>query len=216
MNNKLTNDLKFDLHVHSKYSYDSFLSPEKIIKVAKKKRLDGIAITDHNTIKGGVEVSKINEDKDFQVIVGSEIKTEYGDIVGLFLDEEIRTRRFEGVIEEIKSQWGLSVLAHPYRQYKFPEKLINRVDLVEGFNARSRKGDNERACELVKKYKKPMTAGSDAHLSFEIGRGRTIVNSKIKEALKSGETKIEGEESNYYLVHGLSVTMEKIKGVAQG
>ena len=205
--------MKFDLHIHSKYSYDSFLSPERIIKIAKKKGLDGIAVTDHNTLRGGIEALKINEDKDFKVIVGAEMKTEYGDIIGLFLEDEIRTSKFEEVIEKIKSQGGLSVLAHPYRQYKFPEKIIDRVDLVETFNARSGKEDNERAYKLAKKFKKSMIAGSDAHLSFEIGRGRTRVNSEVKEALRKGKTKIEGRKSNYYLVHGLSVALEKIKGV---
>ena len=205
--------MKFDLHIHSKYSYDSFLSPVRIIKVAKKKGLHGVAITDHNTIKGGIEALKINEDEDFQVIVGAEIRTEYGDIIGLFLEDEITTNKFEEVIEEIKSQGGLSVLAHPYRQYKFPEEIIDKVDLVEVFNARSRKADNERAYELAKKFKKPQTAGSDAHLVFEIGRGITIVNSEVREELREGNMTIEGEVSNYYLAHGLSVAMEKIKRV---
>ena len=204
--------MKFDLHIHSKYSYDSFLSPVRIIKVAKKKGLHGVAITDHNTIKGGIEALKINEDEDFQVIVGAEIRTEYGDIIGLFLEDEITTNKFEEVIEEIKSQGGLSVLAHPYRQYKFPEEIIDKVDLVEVFNARSRKADNERAYELAKKFKKPQTAGSDAHLVFEIGRGITIVNSEVREELREGNTTIEGEVSSYYLVHGLSFAVEKIKG----
>jgi predicted metal-dependent phosphoesterase TrpH len=203
--------MKFDLHIHSKYSYDSFLSPEKIIRIAKKRGLDGIAVTDHNTLKGGMEALKINGDKDFQVIIGAEMKTEYGDIIGLFLNEEIMTRMFKGVIEEIKSQGGLSVLAHPYRQYKNPAEIVNRVDLVEAFNARSRKANNARAYELAKKFKKPMTAGSDAHLGLEIGRGRAIVNNEVKVELKNGKTKIEGEESCYYLVHGLSVAMEKVK-----
>jgi predicted metal-dependent phosphoesterase TrpH len=127
----LTDYLKFDLHVHSKYSYDSFLSPERIIKIARRKGLDGIAITDHNTTKGGIEALKINKDKDFQVIEGAEMKTEYGDIIGLFLSEEIRTSKFEEIMEEIKSQGGLSVLAHPYRQYEFPEEIVDRVDLVD-------------------------------------------------------------------------------------
>jgi predicted metal-dependent phosphoesterase TrpH len=209
----LTNDLKFDLHIHSKHSYDSFLNPEKIIKIAKRNGLDGIAITDHNTIKGGIEALKVNDEEEFQVIVGAEIKTEYDDIIGLFLNEEIRTRRFEEVIEEIKSNGGLSVLPHPYRKYKFPEEIVDKVDIVEAFNSRSKKEGNEMAYELAKKFKKPMTAGSDAHLGFEIGRGRTIVNSEVKEALKNGETEIEGKESNYYLAHGLSVAMEKIKRV---
>jgi predicted metal-dependent phosphoesterase TrpH len=207
--------MKFDLHIHSTYSYDSFLSVEKILKIAKKKGLDGIAIADHNTTKGGFEALKVEKGEDLQVIVGAEMKTEYGDIIGLFLSEEIRSSRFEEVIEEIKSQSGLSVLAHPYRQYKNPEEIVDRVDLVETFNARSRKEDNERAYELAKRFKKPMTAGSDAHLGFEIERGRTMVDSEVKEALRKGKTKIEGEVSSYYLVHGLSVAMEKVKGLMQ-
>jgi len=132
--------MKFDLHIHSTYSYDSLLSPERIIKVAKRKGLHGVAITDHNTTKGGIEALKVEKGEDFQVIVGAEMKTEYSDIIGLFLEDEIRTSKFEEVIEEIKSQGGLSVLAHPYRQYKNPEEIVDRVDLVEGFNARSKKG----------------------------------------------------------------------------
>lgn len=205
--------MKIDLHIHSKYSYDSFLSPETIIRIAKKRRLDGVAVTDHGTIKGGIEALKINKDKDFQVIVGAEIKTEYGDVIGIFLNEEIKSQIFMQVVEEIRGQDGLVVLAHPFRKgITFPTDLLKWVDLVEGFNARSRKGDNKRAYGLARKFKKPMTGGSDAHLGFEIGRGRTIVNSEVKGELRKGETKIEGEESSYYLVHGLSVTMERVKG----
>jgi len=205
--------MKFDLHIHSKYSYDSFLSPERIIKVAKRKGLHGVAITDHNTIKGGIEALKINEDEDFQVIVGAEIRTEYGDIIGLFLEDEITTNKFEEVIEEIKSQGGLSVLAHPYRQYKFPEEIIDKVDLVEVFNARSKKRDNRRALHLAAKYNKPVIAGSDAHLPFEIGRGSTIVPAQVdfKNAIIDGLTQVEGCESNFYLVHAMSFAIEKFK-----
>ena len=204
--------MKFDLYVHSKYSYDSNLSPEKIIKSAKKKGLNGVAITDHNTILGGIETSKINKDKDFHVIVGEEIKTEYGDIVALFIREEITARNFEDVVDEIKNQEGLSVLAHPFRHFKSPEKIINKLDLVEGFNARSKAEDNLKAIEIAKRYNKALCAGSDAHFSFELGMGRTIANEEIEEALRNGDCEIEGKESNYYFVHGLSVSMEKIKG----
>lgn len=205
--------MKLDLHIHSKYSYDSLLSPEKIIKVAKKKGLNGVAVTDHGTIKGGVETKKISDD-DFAVIVGSEIRTEYGDIVGLFLNEEIISNILMEVVEEIKSQGGLVVLAHPYRTgIIFPEGLMDRIDLIEAFNGRSPKNLNKMAFELARKFEKPIGAGSDAHLSFEIGVGRTILFSNVRKALARGETKIEGNESNYYLVHGLSVVIEKIKKV---
>ena len=204
--------MKFDLHIHSKYSYDSFLSPERIIKIAKKRGLDGVAVTDHNTIKGGVETTKINKGDNFIVIVGSEIKTEYGDIIGLFLNEEIESRIFMEVVEGIRDQGGLVVLAHPFRKgINLPIDLLKHIELIEAFNARSPKGLNARALELARKFNKSMTAGSDTHLGFEIGRGITIINGEIEEALRKGGARIEGKESNYYLVHGLSVAMEKIK-----
>ena len=206
--------MKIDLHIHSKHSKDSMLEPTKIIKIAKKKGLGGVAVTDHGTIKGGIEALKINKDKDFQVIVGAEIKTEYGDVIGIFLNEEIKSQIFMQVVEEIRGQDGLVVLAHPFRKsITFPKDLLKYVDLIEGFNARSRRKNNKRAYELATKFKKPMTAGSDAHLGFEIGKGRTIVNSEVREELKKGKTEIEGEEASYYLMHGLSVTMEKVKGL---
>lgn len=206
--------MKLDLHIHSKYSYDSFLSPERIIKIAKKRGLDGVAVTDHNTIKGGVETTRINKGDDFIVIVGSEIKTEYGDIIGLFLNDEIESRIFMEVVEGIRDQGGLVVLAHPFRKgINLQIDLLKYIELIEAFNARSPKSLNVGALELARKFNKSMTAGSDAHLGFEIGRGITIITSEIEEALRKGEARIEGKESNYYLVHGLSVAMEKIKRV---
>lgn len=190
------------------------LEPAKIMKIAKKRRLDGVAVTDHGTIKGGIEALKINKDKDFQVIVGAEIKTEYGDVIGMFLNEEIKSQIFMQVVEEIRDQDGLVILAHPFRKsITFPTDLLKYVDLIEGFNARSPKDLNKKAVELARSFGMPMAAGSDAHLGFEVGGGRTVVNSEVKEELRKGKTEIEGEESNYYLVHGLSVGIEKVKEV---
>ncbi len=203
--------MKFDLHIHSKYSPDSFLQPEKIIKVAKKKGLNGVAITDHNTIKGGIKALNINQDPNFQIIVGSEIKTEYGDVLGLFLNEEVKDHSFDNVVDEIGSQGGITVLAHPYRQYNAPEKVINKVDLVEGFNARSKSAHNVKSLKLANTFNKFMAAGSDTHVYFEVGGGIVHADGDIENDLKKGNTKIKGTESNYYLVHGLSVLIEKIK-----
>jgi len=194
----------FDLHIHSKYSYDSILEPEKIIMVAKKSGLNGIAITDHETIKGGIEARKINDDKDFFVIVGSEINTEAGDIIGLFLKEEIKSRNSMEVIEEIKEQGGIVVLPHPYRGHKLNDELISAVDVIESFNARTGRYENFRAEELAEKHKKPTIAGSDAHFDSEIGMARTLVNSlnfeSVKKSIFSGNTTIfDGQQSYGYL-----------------
>jgi len=201
--------MKYDLHIHSKYSYDSSLNPEKIIRYSKKKGLNGIAITDHGTIKGGIETSKLSKNDEFKIIVGAEIKTEYGDVIGLFLNEEIRSTKFDEVLDEIKMQGGLSILAHPYRQYKFPEKIITGVDMIEGFNARSKTAHNKKAYELGINFNKSMTAGSDAHSYFEIGRGITEVEN-VDDLLRQ-KTNVYGKETNYYLSHGLSVINEQFR-----
>lgn len=206
-------NLRYDLHIHSKYSYDSFMNPIKITQIAKKKGLDGVAITDHNTIEGGLVAYKFNDDT-FQVIIGSEIKTEYGDIIGLFLNEEIGTNVFGEVVDQIKAQDGIVILAHPYRQFKFPEKLAGKTELIEVFNARSKNRWNDESLKLAQKLNKVGTAGSDAHTYGEIGRGTIISSSKLSRNINSfNNLKIEGNESNYYFYHGISVTMEKIKKV---
>lgn len=203
--------MKFDLHIHSKYSYDSITSPKNIIKVAKKKGLNGIAVTDHNTIKGGLKTFKENTNKDFYVIIGAEIKTEYGDIIGLFLNEEINSRNFEDVISEINEQSGISILAHPYRNNICIDEIISKVDLIEIFNARSKKEWNIKAFKLASKYKKPISAGSDSHLYFEIGKG--ILELANLNSILTEKASYKGKESNYYFIHGLSVTIEKLRKI---
>jgi predicted metal-dependent phosphoesterase TrpH len=81
----------FDFHIHSKYSYDSLLSPEAILKRTLSKGLNAIAITDHNTIQGSTIAKSIKQDS-LLVVNGAEITTNYGDLTGLFLNEELQSR----------------------------------------------------------------------------------------------------------------------------
>ncbi len=205
--------MKYDLHVHTSCSHDSLASPRLILKVAQKRGLAGIAITDHETMKGALQVKKWNKDRDFEVIPGTEIKTEYGDIIGLFLEKEIEGTCFDSVIEEITSQGGVSILAHPYRHYPHPEKIAGAVDLIEGFNARSSGIHNRMARDLAGTESKGMTGGSDAHTLYVIGWGVTLVEGDAESALRRGETQIAGRESNYYVAHGVSYVCERIKRI---
>lgn len=203
-----------DLHIHSKYSFDSLLSPKTILKVAKKKGLTGIAVTDHNTIKGGLEVRRINKDKDFIAIVGSEIQTEIGDIIGLCLNEEIKSRISIEVLEEIKDQGGFVVLPHPFRGHKLNRYIVEHSDAIEVFNGRSTVEENSKALELARSYNKPFTAGSDAHFAAEIGNGRIyshFVSSKGGIGLSTYmENDIYRVKSPYYL-QDMSQMVKSIK-----
>jgi predicted metal-dependent phosphoesterase TrpH len=206
-----------DLHIHSKYSFDSILEPKRIIKVAKKRGLDGIAITDHNTIKGSIEAKKINSNPDFLVIVGSEINTEIGDITGLFLKEEIKSRNSMEVIEEIKKQGGIVVLPHPFRGHKLNDKLISAVDVIESFNSRSGRIENEMSAKLAKRCNKPVIAGSDAHFSSEIGAGKIIIkNSCNTKNIRTKILKREVEISVIYSPIYLQPLSQMIKSIKVG
>jgi len=168
-----------DFHVHTYHSYDSLMQPEKIIRVARQKGLNGCVICDHNTIKGGIETQKVNPYKDFLVIVGAEIATNAGDITGIFLTEEIRSRDFDEVISEIRSQGGKVILNHPYKAHDLSRIDVSKVDFVEGYNARCSNEENEKAVQLAKKYDKPVVAGSDAHLYAEIANCRTFIDVQL-------------------------------------
>jgi predicted metal-dependent phosphoesterase TrpH len=202
-----------DFHVHSRYSFDSMLKPSKIIEVAKRRGLDGVAITDHETIKGGFYAKKINEDQNFVVIMGCEVNTEIGDIIGLFLEEDIQSRNSIEVVREIKEQKGITVLPHPYRGHKLSKELVRSIDLIEGFNSRSNKVENENGMALATKYNKPVVAGSDAHFASEIGLSRTYieeVSSDLKSSILYNGRSINGRQSPNY-VKSASQTIKVIK-----
>jgi len=162
--------------------------------------MDGIAVTDHDTIKGGLKVKKLNKDKDFEVIVGSEVKTNFGDLLLYYIDKEIKSREFFSVVDEVRAQNGLIVIPHPFRKslykshkFKHPiEKIKNKVDAIECFNARMLPGNNKKAQVLSKKLDLAGTAGSDAHFKFEIGRAYTIFEGNFRDALKKKKTSYEG------------------------
>jgi len=167
--------IKLDLHIHSKYSYDSISDPKIIVKVAKMRGLSGIAITDHNTIKGGLEAKKYS-DENLIVIVGSEITTKEGEVIGLFLEKEIPANlNIIETIEKIHKQNGLAILPHPFDTHRkhavqnIDKKILNVIDGIEVLNARSKAGINANAQKFANENKLKITAGSDAHTLLEIG-----------------------------------------------
>jgi predicted metal-dependent phosphoesterase TrpH len=190
--------MKFDLHIHTKYSpKDGYLEPDKCIRIAKKRGFSGIAITDHNTIKGALAAKKILDDKNFQVIVGSEIKTARGEIIGLFLEDEITSKDPVEVVEKIREQNGISIIPHPFDKMRktafFPTSNdVKLIDAVEIINARCvDPGYNKMASEFAVKHDLGMCGGSDAHFANEIGNAGIITrNPDIREAILKKEVEV--------------------------
>ena len=194
--------MKYDLHIHSKYSSDGVLDPEKIVKIAAKRGLNGVAITDHNTIIGGLK-AKNYETEDLKVIVGSEISTERGEIIGLFLKEEIKPGNVQEVISEIKEQNGIIVLPHPFdalrhSAFQPTDEDAKFIDCIEGFNSRCVFQEyNKKAVEFAMRHHLATTAGSDAHFANEIGNAGIITEAEdIGETLMKNDVRIFGKRSS--------------------
>ena len=197
--------VRVDLHVHTRYSIDSRITPKTLIKVACLKGLHGIAVTDHNTIQGGQD-AKRHSQQDFLVIVGSEIKTTTCEIIGLFLQENIDSTDPYKVLEAIQDQNAISVLPHPYRSIRspsFPQEFLRLIDVIEGYNSRTQHKNNQLAVDLASRTKKPICAGSDAHFYRELGRATTIfpdmtmTEDTVRKALLNGDTTTKIINSNY-------------------
>lgn len=166
--------MKVDLHLHTFRSPDSLTTYDAVIAAVQQRGLDAIAVTDHNTIQGALELREIAP---FPVIVAEEIRTTDGEIFGYFVEEEIpRGLPLEETIARVKAQAGLVGVPHPVDRLRSGigeaavRRLAEQIDLVEGFNARcARPSYNEQAQRLARELHKPITAGSDAHSAREIG-----------------------------------------------
>jgi predicted metal-dependent phosphoesterase TrpH len=171
--------IRADLHNHTYYSRDSILSPVRLLQRAREQRLDVIAVTDHNTTRGGMAVRDLaaRRDPDIRVIVGEEVRAKEGEVLGLFLSEDVpRGLSASETIDRIHVQGGLAGAPHPYDPFRSSLgdhlfHLRNKIDFIEGLNARViRAGHNDNARQFAEQHDIPMTAASDAHSQREIGR----------------------------------------------
>lgn len=171
--------LTIDFHVHSHYSMDCFLPPEKVVALARQNHLDGLAITDHDVWTDPEEFRRLAPE--LIIISGQEISSPCGDILGLFLKKKIEERRdVRKILAEIRGQEGLAVLAHPF---KWPHLLrsqewLKHFDAIEVFNARNNIPSpflpNALARRAARSLNLPVTAGSDTHEGFEMGCAATL------------------------------------------
>lgn len=163
-----------DTHVHTRYSGfgkysfihfpESVTEPARAVEAARKKKLDVLCITDHNTIKGALIARKYAGDID--VVVGEEVSSAEGEILALFINEEIKPMLGASeTIDLIHDQGGIAVAAHPFSpQCSSLGKKIRYLELdgAEAFNACHR----------------------DAHSLDMIGNGYTIFNGRTSEELR--------------------------------
>jgi Glycosyltransferase Family 4/PHP domain len=169
-----------DLHTHTSWSHDCGVEPAELVAYAEELGLGAIAVTDHNTFGGALEAVELARARDLIVIPGEEIKTdEQGEVIGLFLKEEIpRGQSFADTIAAIKEQGGLVYLPHPFdRLHSIPDpatlhRHLDEFDVFEVYNARLLfEAFNDEAVRFARKYNLTVGAGSDAHVLQGLGTG---------------------------------------------
>ncbi len=159
--------MKVDFHVHTKYSPDSFSSLKSLKKVFDKKGIFPV-ITDHNTIKGALKFKKMYK----ECIIGEEINTKHGEVIGLFLNEEVpRGLTVHETVDRIRDQGGIVYLPHPFdKARKGLSRFDFKADIVEVFNARVvLQSFNRQAQNYAFKNNLLMASASDAHFARHVG-----------------------------------------------
>jgi predicted metal-dependent phosphoesterase TrpH len=165
------------MHTHSEASPDSRTPIAEQARGVRAAGIDVICATDHNTIDGALRLRELADG--FRVVIGEEVSTRDGEIIGLFLDHAIpRDLSGEETIARIHDQGGLVVVPHPFsinRRYHIRRASLDRlrpqIDALEIFNAREAIFLNNRsAAAYAKEHDLLGTAGSDAHRVAEIGR----------------------------------------------
>lgn len=206
--------MKFDIHLHTKYSSDGVMDPESIIKLAKKYNYDGLVITDHNNMDAYKNLNPAG----LAIIKGVEVSSCCGHILAIDINEIIpKGLSVQETIERIREQGGLAIAAHPYRFWSgLGEKntRTGKFDAVEVLNSRSFKKDNEKAGMLAKEMGLPGTAGSDAHLPYEFGRAWIIAKDDIIKEIRNGSIQIGGYSRNaidtlHYVARSITLWTER-------
>lgn len=211
--------MKFDLHIHTMRSYDSFSKLDDIIKYAKLRGLSGIAITDHEHHLKNDDIKHL-ANQSIWIIKGAEIYTDVGDIIALFIHNKLASTKALDLINEIHDQNGIAILAHPFKRHKhqYPDKILYNLDAVEISNGRwkdLRKYNNYPKIDYLLSSVKGRSAGSDSHFAFEIARSYLETDfieeiDELKKIIRSGEGIAKHTYSSEYL-DGLSQTAKFLK-----
>lgn len=190
-----------DLHMHEMtYSKDSFLALEEIVKIAKEKGLDGICITDHDSMGLKAYAEQYTKQTGYPIFVGIEYYSLEGDIVAFGIDEYPRQRiSAQEFIDEVNRKGGICFSAHPFRHNNrgLKELLADVSGLhgVEVLNGSTLPKDNLKASQYAVRFGLTTVGASDCHVPEKVGVYATYFPEKVRtleefvEVFKKGQLK---------------------------
>jgi predicted metal-dependent phosphoesterase TrpH len=168
--------VRVDMHAHTMWSGDSTTTPEEIADAVVASGIDVLCVTDHNAIRGAVELAATLP---CRVVIGEELKTHVGEIIGLFLNERVPIGvPPRAAAEMIRAQGGLVYIPHPFDPMRrnLAEPAMRElaasglIDALEAMNAKTSLSSlNHRAAQFAEEHGLAAGAGSDAHVPLALG-----------------------------------------------
>ncbi len=189
--------MRYDLQVHTNVSPCSATPPEKVVEAAEHANLDGIVVTDHDTLANVERVRECASSR-LDVVSGVEVTTTQGHLLAIDVTEVPPQTDPLSVVDAVHDLGGIAVLSHPFdalRQVYDTElaELAAAVDGVEVVNSRCvRESFNDHARAFADHHGLAMTGGSDAHFPMEVGRASTEFEGSLREAIREGTTTPRG------------------------
>ena len=196
--------MKRDIHVHSTYS-DGTDSVKSLVRRAKQLGLDGIAITDHNTVKGGCEALKYATD-DFTTIPGIEVSSKEGHILVLNVTDDIKKGiPAEEVAEKAHELGGIAIPAHPYDMIRTgigDLALRDCFDAIEAINGKTFI-NSKNVRKIAKENNITCVGGSDAHCASELGSVTINLEGDLIDAILKGDIEINANLNKARILKGI-------------
>jgi len=205
-----------EFHCHTIYSKDSLTSPERLIKACRRKGIDRVVITDHNSIDGARAAQNLDPEL---VIVGEEIKTTRGEILAAYVKEEIPAGLSpQETIRILKEQGAFISVSHPFDIYRGGHwdeadllEIFPNVDAIEVFNSRCWSPDfNRQAKEFAERHNLAGTVGSDAHAVLELGRSVLLLEQfqcldELRKVIRRGIPKVRWSPPWFHFISRYAV-----------
>jgi predicted metal-dependent phosphoesterase TrpH len=198
---ELQHNYRIEFHCHTIFSKDSLTKPRDLLAACRRKGIDRVVVTDHNTIAGARAAQSLDPER---VIVGEEIMTTRGEVLATFVSEEIpKGLTPQETIRRLKDQGAFISVSHPFDTmrkggWKEPDllEILPDVDAIEVYNSRCMNPRfNREARQFAEKHNLAGTVGSDAHVTFELGRSLMLLEpfegpEELRKIIRTGTPKV--------------------------
>ena len=215
--------LQVEFHCHTIFSKDSLTRPEDLVKTCRRKGLDRVVVTDHNTIAGARAAQAIDP---ALVIVGEEIMTTRGEILAAFVSQEIpKGLTPRETIRRLKDQGAFISVSHPFDRWRSGHwqeddllEILPAIDAIEVYNSRCMlPAFNEEAQQFAETHNLAGTVGSDAHTAFELGRSFMELEpfesaQGLRDVIRRGVPSVRRSPAWVRLTSRYAVLYKKLKG----